>query len=193
MTGILNEKKLKDFNKKANAWELFCELFGEGDEVIVITDEDVFIWGDLMSYDEEGCELRSMKGTKKYKWDCIRFMGHDGFPVRALTGASEELPILKDECFLRSILGYPSFTNVRFIQRDPGNWLSNRGGNYRSGGGSVTFGDPFLIENTEMKLMNLGNRGEWFEDDDFEEVIVCKAKDGARALLYDLETAYLPM
>ncbi len=192
MAGILDEKKLKDFNKKENAWELFRKLFREGDEVIIITDEDAFIWGDLMSYDEEGCELRSMKGTRKYKWDCIRFMGHDGFPVRALTGASEELSILKDECFIRSIIGYPRFTDVRFIERDRKDWLSNRPGGYRSGGGSVTFGDPFLIENTEMKLMNLGNRGEYFEDDAYEEVIVCESKDGAKALLYDLETTFLP-
>ena len=58
-------------------------------------------------------------------------------------------------------------------------------------GKSVTFGDPFLIENTKMTLMNLGNRGEYFEDEAFEEVIICDAKNGAMGLLYDLETVYM--
>lgn len=249
--------------QKTDAWTLFHSLFKKGDNVWLITDEDDFIWGKLLAFNNEECALRFKGKEVWFRWDCIRFMSHDGFPVRALTGADGSRSILKEQgTILRDLTNVKKKNNVptRFVYGKPiekeqcpyceyiesnrksvsGDviWLYctegacdwSKGDQYglkpgekikcynfkpsgkkmgltqekEHGGGdddddgpvslgrsASSFGDPFLIEDVDMKLLNLGNRGDDFEDHDYEEVIVCEAKDGAKGLLYDLETVYM--
>ena len=41
--------------EKIDAWTLFHSLFKEGEEVWLITDEDDFIWGELLEFNDEEC------------------------------------------------------------------------------------------------------------------------------------------
>lgn len=249
-----------------DAWTLFHSLFKKGDEVWVITDEDDFIWGKLLDFNDEECELRFRGKEVWFRWDCIRFISHDGFPVRSLTGADgsrsilKEIPVAPEKVGqLRSILSgevpdevlnecigelikssewiYGEKKKQCLLCRHIGESIVKENGDVRiwcetgdkvkyhspdivvgcrcfepsgkkrklghysdyegdyggsiSMGRSTAFGDPFLIENTKMTLINQGNRGEYFEDHLYEEVIVCEAMDGAKGLLYDLETVYM--
>ena len=244
--------------QKTDAWTLFHSLFKKGEEVWIITDEDDFIWGKLLAFNDEECALRFRGKDVWFRWDCIRFISHDGFPVRALTGADGSRSILKEQgtilrdltdvrgnnthekwvygkviekkqcSYCKHVTRYsrnvskntiwifctygssdwsdgdqydlelgekircshfkPSGKKVKLWQE-----VEYEGGDDDDGpiGLGATFGDPFHIENASMKILNLGNRGDDFEDHDFEEVIVCEAKDGAKGLLYDLETVYM--
>ncbi len=242
--------------EKIDAWTLFHSLFKEGEEVWLITDEDDFIWGELLEFNDEECALYFRGRKVWFRWDCIRFISHDGFPVRSLTGADGSRSILKEQNIIFRVLDEDRYVygkgdktcpyckhiesyvkseyftknkkyqiecarrkNDRVPEWNLSGWgnTSERvgcnlfeasgkkmrlaeapvdsggdddGGNISLGRSTSSFGDPFLIEGAEMILLNLGNRGERFEDDDHEEVIVCEAKDGAKALLYDLDTVY---
>jgi len=250
---------------KVDAWTLFHSLFKKGDEVWLITDEDDFIFGKLLDFCDEACKLRFLGKVVHFRWDCIRFMSHDGFPVRSLHGADGSRSILKEKPVLLNLNSHseqwiygsdnkgclyckniehfwrkyehqdkeryikckfskicwqfeetnpqvgcvsyePSGKMVRLKTWDstfhePKGVIKRKERAWENaepisqviprGRGSRVFGDPFLIEGVDMVLLNPGNRGEWYEDEDYEEVIVCKAKDGARALLYDLETIYM--
>lgn len=243
---------------KIDAWTLFHSLFKKGEEVWLITDEDDFIWGKLLDFNNEECALHFRGKEVWFRWDCIRFISHDGFPVRSLTGADGSRSILKEQGTILKDLTHVrgNKTQGRFVYGKPKeeeqcpyckyvdrykrsvsgetilihctqgacNWskgdqyllepgekikcslfepsgekmrrkqevkYEGGGDDYGPIGLGAVFGDPFQIEGAEMTLLNLGNRGERFEDEDYEEVIVCKAGDGARALLYDLETVYM--
>ncbi len=250
---------------KIDAWTLFHSLFKKGEEVWIITDEDDFIFGKLLDFCDSGCQLLSSGRTIHFRWDCIRFISHDGFPVRSLHGADGSRSILKEKSIIQHLESdneewvYGSdnkgclyckniehfwrkydfqdreryikckfskisweFKNTNpqvgcvaynpsgkrkplktwdttfhepkgIIKREDLEWENPEPSHQRIScrGGSRVFGDPFIIENVDMALLNLGNRGDQFEDENYEEVIVCEAKDGAKALLYDLETVFM--
>lgn len=71
-----------------DAWDLFNRCFKRGEEVFVITDEDRVYWGRLGAVTEDEFVLSRPGGVvTSLKWWDIRWMSHDGFPVRRLLGA----------------------------------------------------------------------------------------------------------
>lgn len=71
-----------------DAWDLFHRCFKRGEEVFVITDDDGVHWGRLGAVTEDEFVLSRPGGVAaSLKWWDIRWMSHDGFPVRRLLGA----------------------------------------------------------------------------------------------------------
>jgi hypothetical protein len=60
-------------------WQYFFSKFKDHDEVIAITDEDEFVFGQLRCHDHYA-EI----GDWEIDWDSIVFIAHDGFPCKAL-------------------------------------------------------------------------------------------------------------
>lgn len=157
---------------KLTAWDLFNRNFKDGDEVVVIDEDDRVGWGRLQMIDVNGFMLvrRSPLGStqaKRFWWEDIRFMSHDGFPVRQLMGAD----------------------GSRTIEKEPSAVEVLRAG-LRQEYIGIVFGDPFLIEKVSAEVHNPGNDGpeHWMEDT--EESLKLVAPDGARALLWELNTVF---
>lgn len=153
-----------------SAWKLYWSMFKDGDEVVIITDDDKLYWGELETHND-GIELIIIRGpSRHYSWDQIRFMSHDGFPVKKLMGADggksiEKLDTTDTQKVIRAALV-------------PGSMIS------------VTFGDPFVIEDCFGKLLHPGNCGPAWWNEDGEEVVTLQSRDGANGLLWGLETLY---
>ena len=79
-----------------DAWDLYHSMFKEGDEVVIVTEEeDHFEWGKIKT-EKDGCRLtRPGQKSKYFDWDNIRFLAHDGFPVKKLMGADGSKTIEK--------------------------------------------------------------------------------------------------
>lgn len=74
--------------KQVDAWTLWDSMFKENDNIVLITDDDEFKWGKIKSADSDFLHLRTPVGRiEVIKWDDIRFVAHDGFPVKKLLGA----------------------------------------------------------------------------------------------------------
>ena len=193
-----------------DAWRLFYSLFKEGDKIIVVLGSDGFLWGTLNRVEAEGCWIRGETRKRGYApvpssyfiyWDEIRFMAHDGFPVKKLMGADgsksiEKLTTSNIQESIAEALWVPNReSSEEKAQKSTTDWYanSNAASDTESGGISghdLVFGDPFLIENASLILLNKGNSGPNFYDALYEEVIVCKSKDGVMGLLYDLRSIY---
>ena len=201
----MNTEDKQKLNVTPDAWRLFYNLFKEGDAVVIVADNDEFLWGKLDRVRPDGCVIKNNSYSREYyemnyfvPWNEIRFMAHDGFPVKKLMGADgsksiELLSGLSDiPTAIRASLWSPNRKTLREQEgeefRRTHIWVVDDDG----GGGfhSASFGDPFYVENISMTLLNKGNTGEKYEDDLYEEVIVCKSRDGAMGLLYDLGTIY---
>ena len=201
--GILEDNNLdrpgwKENNLNRSAWIEFNDMFKNNDDVVIVTDDDEFIWGKL-TIGYNGCELKSLNKKKKfYSWDIVRFIAHDGFPVKKLKGADgsasiELLDTSKKVEYIRAIHGNSlklkrkkvleklELSKLKPKSDEP--WVDFR--NY------ITFGDPFLIEGIkETVLINIGNSCWSFSDTKYEETLILKANNGTGGLLYDLPTIY---
>jgi hypothetical protein len=176
-------------------WQLFESCFKLGDEVVVVDVFDQFWWGLLDGITDFGCLLlRPGVEPKSLTWDDVRFMAHDGFPVRRLIGADgsatiEKLDTTDTQRAVRKALA------LEYPKQKP--YVPAR----------AVFGDPFDVEAASAKLYHPGNSGpgywsrfwngrEYHSEDhreagyETEEVLVLTAKDGAKAELWDLTTIY---
>jgi len=173
-------------------WELFESCFKEGDEVVVIDEDDRFHWGKA-AFNEQGFALYRPGKATAFLWDQVRFMAHDGFPVRKILGAdgSTSIELLDTEDTqeaIREVLT-EEFSGKRI---------------------SARLGDPFDVEDVVAKLFHAGNSGpnywnrfynsvlgRYFSEDhreaawEREEVILLESRDGAKAELWDIPTIYL--
>lgn len=173
-------------------WELFDSCFSEKDEVIVIDTDDRFFWGRLRNVTDHGCELHKRGRTVELKWDDVRFMAHDGFPVRKLLGASGSSTIEKLDT---------KDTQTAIHKALEFEFPQERTRKFR-------VGDPFDIECSSARLFHPGNSGfgywgqfcnesRYFSKDHREEgyareeVLVLSSKDGAMAELWDPTTIYM--
>ena len=76
---------------KPTSMKMFRSMFKNGDQIVVITDQDEFFWGkmkiDLDGGVNPGLRLTLLSGIEKWLWwQNIRFMAHTGFPVKQLLG-----------------------------------------------------------------------------------------------------------
>jgi len=175
-------------------WTLFNSHFKEGDDVVAIDGDDQFHWGKLESIIETGCTLSHRPGRvrKELKWDEIRFMAHDGFPVRKVLGASGSASIEKIDT-TNTQKAIHQLLKSEFPHKTPTHGR---------------FGDPFDFEAADTKIYNPGNSGPnywarfWNELTGYfsnqhrelayanEECLVLTSKDGAKAQLWDIPTIY---
>lgn len=153
-----------------SAWELFDRTFSEGDAVIVITEDDEWGWGTLAEIGEHGAQLyRGSKHCHIY-WSDMRFMCHDGFPIKKLKGADGSASIEK----------MPSQRSLVKMVLEKKFGLTE-----------LVFSDPFYIEGIVRSILyNEGNDGPEYFPTDYEEVLELVAPDGATAHLWALNSVW---
>jgi len=141
---------------------LFDQMFDEGDNVIVITCFDEMVSGTLQP-DRDGFTLQGPSGPRRLGWGEVRFMAHDGLPVRFLPdGTNQHLPDLQDTTKHRNILA---------LGQQPSRIIS---------------GDPWVLEDCTTHLVNPHGP----EGSSHEETVVLHHANGAKGLLWDLPTVY---
>lgn len=165
---------------KRDSWEVFTECFKKGDPVFVVTNEDKVYWGTLGELDKRSpsTQLTRPGGIVHHiPWLNIRWMSHDGFPVRKLFGADGSASIDKD------IL---AGNNQKVVEDIRDALPSSR---HLKG---LQFGDPFEVENVvESRLYNPGNYGPQHWCQPTEESLVLVASDGAQSILYDIPSVFV--
>lgn len=194
-------KKLKILPPKeeilTNGFDLFDSMFKKNDEVIIITEDDEFFWGKLIVCGPDGFTLKRGTSINFFEWKKVRFMSHDGFPVKKLMGTSSDqyieqafspdiattirqvLILELETCGNCNILlpkGYPHTLCAECESKLP---------ERRYGGGH-----PFIIDGVRSFLINVGNDNPAWMGTPYEEAVVMKSKDGAQGMLWELETIF---
>jgi len=158
---------------EVDQWDLFHSQFQDGEDVVIILDDDTARQGKLTAI-EQGALIRP-PGTKVstlYDWDRIQFISHDGFPARKLLGADGSESIAKldttdTETAIREALLDGSLKEVQAV-----------------------FRDPWFFEDCSCRLANAGRR-EWIHTrQGTGETLLLQSRDGAQAQLYDLASIY---
>lgn len=173
--------------RQESTWDLFDAAFKIGDDVVLIDDNDNVIVGKLTEVRDDCCFI----GDQWAYWNDIRFICHDGFPVKKLRGADGSKLIEKlDTTETRAVIRKALTTSVCMICAK---LFSDNRLVYRTRCTKcvqVVFGDPFMAEAVSASLYNSGNSGSCFWQTEWEECLVLKAKDGAVAQVFDLSTVY---
>lgn len=82
--------------RPSTVWDLYRGSFQDGEQVIVLDDNERLHWGRLETCGEHGLRLhRPGRTGRLIPWGDIDFMAQDGFPARKLTGAEGSESILK--------------------------------------------------------------------------------------------------
>ena len=185
---------------QAKAWDLFNAYFALGDDVVLIDEDDACYFGKLDAVDEEGCWLTRPQGTRRrVNWINVRFMAHDGFPVKKLVGADgsrfiEQIDTTDTVEAIRSVLSYALCVDCSKLVAHETAHRAFLGTCFRCDEcekkAHVYFGDPFEVEPVRSVLFNAGNSGPDWWDEPYEECLVMRAPDGAMAELFQIETVY---
>lgn len=156
-------------------WSLYRESFKERDLVVVEDDWGHFYWGTVTTSDEGITLTRPGKRQKFLFWDEILFMAHDGFPVKAIRGLSDEeaskLAIKTPTEAIRGLLD-PKDDPTRYISM---------------GGGCPFWFGPFSVAH----FLNRGNTGSQHWGEDTEELVILSSRDGAKCHVSDLSHHFL--
>ncbi len=181
--------------KQPTSWDLYRSMFSDGDFVVVIDEDDDMHWGKIKA--TEDCATLSWPGRPKadpIPWTQIRFIAHDGFPVKKLMGADgsrriEKLSSKGPARLIRTLLTHDIC--VRCEEEIP-DWDMSpaRNGDHCHPCARIVFADPYQIEIVRAELYYPGNCGDTWWGEDFEEVLMLHADDGAKAQLFDLSTVF---
>jgi hypothetical protein len=198
-----------------SAWELFKKDFKNGDQVIIVTEDERFDWGTLHYNDEKGDVTLSsgLRPVRTYHWNQIVFMCQDGFPVRKVFGpspererkyedvpgllraalAEENLEALERKAYaVQGIIGLPE---VELDEVSPGFARSQEEMRaetepFESLLTRIKWGDPIRVEARHVRLYNAGNVGPQFYLNPAEEVLRMMSGDGALAHLWQLTNVF---
>ena len=157
-----------------SAWDIWRTQFTDGEELIVL-DEDEHVWRGR--HEATGDHLVIHPGTVhevRIKWVNVAFVAHDGFPARKLMGADGSRTAEMIET-----------TDVTAALRQLFHLV-----NLEAGPVNFAFSDPWWVEGAEGVLYFAGNDGpeHWVQDE--EEVLVLRARDGARAMLWSVDSVF---
>ncbi len=159
--------------KVIKGWEFFKAQFRDGDNIVIINDDDEVYVGNCKIV-VAGIHLtRVNKKSLFFYWNEVEFISHDGFPVQKLTGAdgSSSIEQLDTSRLEKSILDELSnYDTKRFTENK-----------------KVTLvrGDPFLIESCRASIVNA-----FYPESGFESCIRLVSDDGAVGLVYDFKNIY---
>ena len=149
---------------EVDQWDLFHSQFKDGEDVVIILDDDTARQGKLTAI-KQGALIQppGAKVSTLYYWDRIQFISHDGFPVRKLLGVDTT----NTELAIREALLDGPLKKVQAVIHD-----------------------PWFFEDCSFQLVNAGRR-EWIHTQrGIGETLLLQSKDGAQAQLYDLAGIY---
>lgn len=169
---------MKDYTKP-DQWDLYRMCFEEGQEVVLIGEDDQ-VWAGSLKTTPEAAILRHGRGTKNtvVPWIQCRFMCHDGFPYKKLRGK------FTDKFLVEKLEKANAARVVRHVLHEHG--ISEEVPMVVR---HAIFGDPFeTTQPVVARLHNSGNIGPYWYCQDLEECVILTAPDGAKAQLFDLAT-----
>lgn len=185
------------------SWDLYRSMFSDGDFVVVIDENDDMHWGKIKATETHAIlSWHSRPQPKVIPWTQIRFMAHDGFPVKKLMGADGSTSIEKCDSkepmrIIRKLLTHSLCVSCEKLIEDKNmDPMSGRVGKPLDECKTCwklsrhRFGDPFDIEPVRSRLYYPGNCGDEWWGEDFEEVLMLHADNGAKAQLFDLSTVF---
>ncbi len=186
-----------------NLWDLFHSHFKIGEDLIVIDTEDNVFIGRYVAVSEIGITLKGVfAGREKvHEWDDVRFIGHDGFPVRKLMGADGSPSIEKE--FKKGINAVEAI-RLAMCEELKTKELKPKPRRQTTRVHRSVWGCPIMIDDCDARIVNPGNslQTHWslwdyryanacgYEHSDWEEALVLTAPNGAKAELYDFESIY---
>lgn len=79
------------------AWEIWRENFKINDKIVLVDENENLVGGILSDESEDGCWVKDFLKKEEffYRWEDIKFIAHDGFPVKKLLGADGSRSIEK--------------------------------------------------------------------------------------------------
>lgn len=163
-------------------WIVFLKMFQIGEQVVIIDEDDVLWWGKItdMNY-EVGLTLTRPCGiVREIFWEDMKFIAQDGFPIQKLKGADGSSSILKEP----SMEEFIRHEEKKKKEKD----IENSKKHQHSYHVTTTYisGDPWVIKADESVLINSGNFGDIYYENDIEECLLLTNKNGAKAQLYNL-------
>ena len=166
------------FPTHPTAWEIWREQFTDGEEIVVL-DEHERLWRGTHEATETHLIVNPGRIREaRIRWVDVAFVAHDGFPARKLMGA--------DGSHAAELIDTESTTSAlrQFFR------LANDPELKRPRRVRVAFSDPWWIDGAEGVLHFPGNDGpeHWVQDE--EEVLVLRACDGARAVLWSMDSVF---
>lgn len=180
--------------KKVTAWDLFEGSFKQGDIVVVITDYDRFHWG-KMFYDSTDCTLIRPGGKKEMiPWNNVRFISHDGFPVKKLSGADgskliEKINTGDIQTTIKNALVFNLCNDCEALTENTFRCDSCQ--KLADKRRSMRIGDPFDIEGVYPFLVREGAWAGLSWDNPNAECLHLIAPGEAMGQLFDLKTVYM--
>ena len=198
---------------ETSAWALFTKDFKNGQSVFVATEDGRYDWG-ILQFNEETVTLTSgLRPARRYHWNQIVFMCHDGFPVRKIFGrfpekeivvedvpglfraalAAENLESMEQKAnVIHGVLGLPE---IDMEDVSPGfakaqEEMQAEVEPFEQLLTRFRFGDPFEVEAHRVQLFNPGNVGPQFYLHPDEEVLRMMSKDGALAHHWQLVNVF---
>lgn len=164
-----------------NVEALFELAYPVGTDVVVVDDEDGVIRGKVKVIGDDGLTVQCVgRKADVISWPNLRFIAHDGFPVREFRGPHKENSEAEIAELRKKLSVAERLAASRSAVRTDG-WSRPRSYGH--------FGDPFEVVGV-MTPAHLGNGGPGFADSFESEVLLFDAPDGALAMLWDLETVY---
>jgi hypothetical protein len=199
---------------KVDIYKIFNDQFKIGNAIFIIDEDDHFIFGEIedIHYDN-GIRLRKHfypPYLKWYSWNEIRFISHDGFPVRKLFPRSSDkyLVHLNTDDIVMSLRQLAVSVVCNSCNKLIEQSIDNYGGHILGGSEdgryylcevcqdvdrySMRGGHPFEIENVSMVVVNAGNNSYYhnYADDRFLETGILRSREGLMGLLWDFSTIF---
>ena len=194
---------MSDNSKIKTAWDIWKENFADGDECFVLDEDENPYHGKVMALDEMLLIKPTNKDAIELDWDEIQLVTHAGFPIRKLTGA--------DGSESANLIDTSETTELMRLKLDKEydrGYRVGKSAGYNSGWNDgldkgfgiakdkspstrkFTVGDPYLIEDVDALLINPGNDSPLLWSCDGEEVLAMQSIDGARGLLWGIESVF---
>lgn len=206
---VNERRKMSLKSQKTDAWSLYHAMFKNGEEVVLVLENDEFTWGKIVKTTADYLTLKSLTDKEeKIHWDDVRFMAHDGFPVRQIFGADgshliEQVDTKDIQKAIRQIfsakpyshcdkpaISLDSFKHCPKCVKEGFSsdaYLALKRCREQSAG--ITIGHPYELRAAKGLLVNSGKI--WTPTNyEYEETLLLESKDGARAMLWDLSTCY---
>ncbi len=178
------------------AWEIYRLCIQDGDTVIAFDDDDRLHFG-IVGSDEEGCWITAPFTLERHRlqWADVTFIGQAGFPIRKLRGADGSLSSMQVEHddtvkLVRAALGR-TYTRrqVDSLSYFDADQVLKRAG-ITPVVRTLVGGDPLMIEDVRAHLFHPGNDHPYYWSDDGEEILVMEARDGARGLMWNMQSVF---
>jgi hypothetical protein len=194
---------------RTDVYKLFLDEFKINDDVIIIDEDDNFIFGKIVKFEyDQGILLRKYfypPYLKWHQWETMRFICHEGFPVRKLFPRSSDKYLVQlDTNDIVNSLRQLTVSEICVKcgkltegSRDNHTAITSWGDEYHCPKcyeqyRSMRGGHPFEIENVHTVVYNPGNCNHYhnYIDDRYIETMILTSRDGIVGHLWDLSTIF---